>query len=176
MVSRTAFIIDGFNVYHSLIDASKNLGLPGETGTKWLNLRGLCESYIPLFALTRRSRAHITSPRWQTTSSNHTLVWRRVTSITPSTVPRKSVSTHLRLEPNGRGARRAPADRAELGARCAPLPNRRTPISRELYRGSARNRSGGRAWAIQKEVAHVPSLDGEVSAPRGERNRRCVGR
>ena len=34
------------------------------------------------------------------------------------------MSTHLRLERNGRGAQRAPADRAESGARCAPLPNR----------------------------------------------------
>jgi len=28
MPRRTAFIIDGFNVYHSLVEASKNLGLP----------------------------------------------------------------------------------------------------------------------------------------------------
>ncbi len=47
--SRTAFVIDGFNVYHSLVDASKSLGLPDESGTKWLNLRELCESYLPVF-------------------------------------------------------------------------------------------------------------------------------
>lgn len=46
---RTSFVIDGFNVYHSLVDASKALGLPDERGTKWLNLRALCESYLPLF-------------------------------------------------------------------------------------------------------------------------------
>lgn len=49
MGGRTAFVIDGFNVYHSLVEASKSLGLPEERGTKWLNLRGLCESYLPLF-------------------------------------------------------------------------------------------------------------------------------
>lgn len=49
MSGRTAFVIDGFNVYHSLVEASASLGLPNETGTKWLNLRGLCASYIPLF-------------------------------------------------------------------------------------------------------------------------------
>jgi len=47
--SRTAFVIDGFNVYHSLVDASKALGLPDESGTKWLNLHALCESYLPVF-------------------------------------------------------------------------------------------------------------------------------
>jgi uncharacterized LabA/DUF88 family protein len=49
---RTAFVIDGFNVYHSLVAASKSLGFPAETGTKWLNLRGLCESYLPHFGAT----------------------------------------------------------------------------------------------------------------------------
>lgn len=49
MSGRTAFVIDGFNVYHSLVDASRSLGLPDESGTKWLDLRGLCESYLALF-------------------------------------------------------------------------------------------------------------------------------
>lgn len=49
MSGRTAFVIDGFNVYHSLVEASKSLGLPAEQGMKWLDLRGLCESYLPLF-------------------------------------------------------------------------------------------------------------------------------
>jgi hypothetical protein len=35
MGGRTAFIIDGFNVYHSVVAASKSLGLPDERGTKW---------------------------------------------------------------------------------------------------------------------------------------------
>jgi len=48
---RTAFVIDGFNVYHSLVDASRSLGLPDESGTKWLNLRALCASYLPVFGV-----------------------------------------------------------------------------------------------------------------------------
>jgi len=46
---RTAFVIDGFNLYHSLVEASASLRLPNETGTKWLDLHGLCESYLYLF-------------------------------------------------------------------------------------------------------------------------------
>jgi uncharacterized LabA/DUF88 family protein len=49
MAGRTAFIIDGFNVYHSLVEASSSLGLVDERGTKWLDLRSLCKSYLPLF-------------------------------------------------------------------------------------------------------------------------------
>jgi uncharacterized LabA/DUF88 family protein len=49
MSDRTAFVVDGFNVYHSLVDASRALGLPDERGTKWLDLRGLCQSYLPIF-------------------------------------------------------------------------------------------------------------------------------
>jgi uncharacterized LabA/DUF88 family protein len=40
---RTTFIIDGFNLYHSVVEASKDLG---GTSTKWLNIRSLCESYL----------------------------------------------------------------------------------------------------------------------------------
>jgi len=35
------FLIDGFNLYHSLIDASYDLKLNGK-GTKWLNIYSLC--------------------------------------------------------------------------------------------------------------------------------------
>jgi len=39
------FLIDGFNLYHSTVSASYDLGLKGK-GTKWLNIRSLCESNI----------------------------------------------------------------------------------------------------------------------------------
>jgi NYN domain len=39
---RTCFIVDGFNLYHSVKDASRWLGLSGRR-TKWLDLRGFCE-------------------------------------------------------------------------------------------------------------------------------------
>lgn len=44
-MNRVAFLIDGFNVYHSAVSASRDLH--GAT-TKWLNLRALCESYLYL--------------------------------------------------------------------------------------------------------------------------------
>lgn len=49
MSGRTAFVIDGFNLYHSLVEASESLGLPRESGVKWLNLWGLCDSYMHHF-------------------------------------------------------------------------------------------------------------------------------
>jgi len=46
MVNRTSFLIDGFNLYQSLKNASYDLGL-NAAGTKWLNIRSMCESYLP---------------------------------------------------------------------------------------------------------------------------------
>ena len=42
-MNRTAFLVDGFNLYHSLVDASRDTG---GVGTKWLDLRALCASYL----------------------------------------------------------------------------------------------------------------------------------
>jgi uncharacterized LabA/DUF88 family protein len=50
-MSRTAFLIDGFNLYHSVKDASTKLGLKG-TGTRWLNFHKLCRSYLYLVGRT----------------------------------------------------------------------------------------------------------------------------
>jgi uncharacterized LabA/DUF88 family protein len=44
-MNRTVFIIDGFNLYHSVRDAARLLG---GKGTKWLNIKALCESYLHL--------------------------------------------------------------------------------------------------------------------------------
>jgi uncharacterized LabA/DUF88 family protein len=43
---RVTFIIDGFNLYHSACDASKDFGRPC---TKWLDIKSLCSSYLYLF-------------------------------------------------------------------------------------------------------------------------------
>lgn len=43
-MNRTTFLIDGFNLYHSLTDACRNLRCDG---IKWLNIRKLCASYLP---------------------------------------------------------------------------------------------------------------------------------
>ncbi len=45
-ISRTTFLVDGFNLYHSVVDASDDMG---GISTKWLNIRSLCESYLHLF-------------------------------------------------------------------------------------------------------------------------------
>lgn len=50
---RTTFLIDGFNLYHSLKNASKDLGLNGR-GTRWLDIRSLCESYLHLIDTTAK--------------------------------------------------------------------------------------------------------------------------
>lgn len=43
--NRVVFLVDGFNLYHSIIDASKN---KDNASCKWLNIRALCESYLHL--------------------------------------------------------------------------------------------------------------------------------
>lgn len=41
---RLAFLVDGYNLYHSLKDARRDLG---GARTLWLDLRGLCASLLP---------------------------------------------------------------------------------------------------------------------------------
>lgn len=43
MTVRVAFLIDGFNLYHSLRDAQNATG----SCVKWLDIRSLCASYLP---------------------------------------------------------------------------------------------------------------------------------
>ncbi|MCK4548347.1 MAG: NYN domain-containing protein [Candidatus Eisenbacteria sp.] len=44
-MNRTSFLVDGFNLYHSLRTASDDLG--GQS-TKWLDLQSLLSSYLPV--------------------------------------------------------------------------------------------------------------------------------
>lgn len=44
-MNRTSFLIDGFNLYHSVKKASYDLGLGGN-GTRWLDIRSLCKSLL----------------------------------------------------------------------------------------------------------------------------------
>ncbi|MCD9185990.1 MAG: NYN domain-containing protein [Pyrinomonadaceae bacterium] len=46
-MNRTSFLIDGFNLYHSVKSASHDLGLKG-IGTRWLDIRSLCDSFLHL--------------------------------------------------------------------------------------------------------------------------------
>jgi uncharacterized LabA/DUF88 family protein len=41
---RTAFLVDGFNLYHSLLEAQRALS---GAGTRWLDLRAFCASFLP---------------------------------------------------------------------------------------------------------------------------------
>src|SRR5436305_1558399 len=50
---RTVFIIDGFNLYHSVRQASTDLHRGG-AGTKWLDIPKLCSSYLHLLGKTAR--------------------------------------------------------------------------------------------------------------------------
>ena len=45
MVNKIIFLIDGFNIYHSVLDLKRSSGYC----TKWLDLASLCKSYIHLF-------------------------------------------------------------------------------------------------------------------------------
>ncbi len=51
---RIAFLVDGYNLYYSLRDASERLGLAG-AGTRWLDVRAFCQSYLP--AIDKRAMA-----------------------------------------------------------------------------------------------------------------------
>ncbi|MHC1725658.1 MAG: NYN domain-containing protein [Syntrophobacteraceae bacterium] len=50
-MDRTTFLIDGFNLYHSVRSASKDMR--GAT-TKWLDISSLCRSYLPVLGATSR--------------------------------------------------------------------------------------------------------------------------
>lgn len=43
-MNRVIFLVDGFNLYHSVVEASLNLRA---TSTKWLDIRSFCRSYLP---------------------------------------------------------------------------------------------------------------------------------
>lgn len=47
MPNRVCFLVDGFNVYHSIIEALK---VHEGASMKWLNLQGLCRSYLSAIA------------------------------------------------------------------------------------------------------------------------------
>jgi len=44
-MNRTTFLVDGFNLYHSLKEASRDLS---GASTRWLDIRSLLRSYLPL--------------------------------------------------------------------------------------------------------------------------------
>ncbi|MEL6771418.1 MAG: NYN domain-containing protein [Bacteroidota bacterium] len=51
MIDRVTFLVDGFNLYHSLKNADRDLG--GAT-TRWLDLEALCRFHLYLFGTNAR--------------------------------------------------------------------------------------------------------------------------
>ena len=66
-MNRTSFIVDGFNLYHSLIEAQRD----SSTNTKWLDLKKLCSSYLPIAARIGGSRAELESIHFFSASPTH---------------------------------------------------------------------------------------------------------
>ena len=52
-VNRISFLVDGFNLYHSARNVSKDKGLGGK-GTKWLDIYSLTSSYLHLLGRDAR--------------------------------------------------------------------------------------------------------------------------
>ena len=67
-MNRTVFLVDGFNLYHSLIDAQKD---SGGKSAKWLNLKQLCSSYLHNAAHASSSRAEIENIYYFSASPTH---------------------------------------------------------------------------------------------------------
>ncbi|MDD5454896.1 MAG: NYN domain-containing protein [Candidatus Ratteibacteria bacterium] len=55
-MNRTIFLVDGFNLYHSLVDAQKETH--GKV-SKWLDLKNLCLSYLPVAGRIAGNRANL---------------------------------------------------------------------------------------------------------------------
>jgi len=66
-MNRTAFIVDGFNVYHSLIQAGRD----SSTCVKWLDLQKLCRSFLPIVGRSFAGRAEIEDVFYYSASPIH---------------------------------------------------------------------------------------------------------
>ncbi|MEX2535824.1 MAG: NYN domain-containing protein [Trueperaceae bacterium] len=64
---QVAFLIDGFNLYHSLRDASRSQNLAGR-GTRWLDLDGFCRAHLQLIGPT----AQLAGIQYFTALATHT--------------------------------------------------------------------------------------------------------
>lgn len=65
------FIVDGFNLYHSLVDAERDAKRNASRGTKWLDLKKLCSSYLPIAAQFGAGRAEIENIYYFSASPSH---------------------------------------------------------------------------------------------------------
>lgn len=55
-MNRTTYLVDGFNLYHSLADAQRDYH---GAQTKWLDLASLCRRFLPLIAQARGATASL---------------------------------------------------------------------------------------------------------------------
>lgn len=67
-MNRTIFLVDGLNLYHSLVEAhhDRNCG-----STKWLDLKKLCCSYLPLAGQVGGKRAELEHIYYFSASPTH---------------------------------------------------------------------------------------------------------
>jgi uncharacterized LabA/DUF88 family protein len=67
-MKRVVFLVDGFNLYHSLAEAQRDSH--GKT-TKWLDLQALCSSFLPVAARVVSERAELASIHYFSASPTH---------------------------------------------------------------------------------------------------------
>ncbi|MEO0743650.1 MAG: NYN domain-containing protein [Bacteroidota bacterium] len=67
MIDRVTFLVGGFNLYHSLRNADRDLG--GAT-TRWLDLVALCESFLYVFR-TQQQRAELEEVHYVSALARH---------------------------------------------------------------------------------------------------------
>jgi uncharacterized LabA/DUF88 family protein len=67
-MKRVVFLVDGFNLYHSLAEAQRDSY--GKT-TKWLDLQALCSSFLPVAGRVAGERAELASIHYFSASPTH---------------------------------------------------------------------------------------------------------
>ena len=67
-MNRVIFLADGFNLYHSLVQAQRDAG---GTTAKWLDLRSLCASFLPLVGRCSGERASLERIYYFSASPTH---------------------------------------------------------------------------------------------------------
>ncbi len=67
-MNKTTFLIDGFNLYHSILDAINLNKIP--SSCKWLNLKSLCTSYLHLIG-NKDNKAQIEDIFYFTSYTKH---------------------------------------------------------------------------------------------------------
>jgi uncharacterized LabA/DUF88 family protein len=67
-MARVGFLVDGFNLYHSLVEAQRDAG---SKTTKWLDLKRLCSSYLALAGQIAGERAELERIYYFSASPTH---------------------------------------------------------------------------------------------------------